>query len=252
MNTQIPINRRTPARACVRLPGFNTADLAAVQQAFRGAQPVALAQAWQDAPSAKFAPAVVRAGWQHDVVQIYAELTDADIFTQASGLTQRTWELGDAFEIFLRPEGQEAYVEFQVTPNNQRLQLCYANIAALERARQTGNLAEALIPGEAFRSKTWIDDKSSCWHVFAEIPADVVCGSNEPLAGSRWHFSFSRYDYTRGTAVPVISSMSPHAEANFHSQKEWGVIQFEHRPGRGIDACVADRLKHLKDESWKT
>lgn len=215
----------------ILLPGFNGADLESVRRSFKSATPCHLRQAWQANESERFAPAVVRAGWRHNSFLVYSELTDADIFTQASGLSQRMWELGDAFEIFLRPEGQEAYVELQVTPNNQRLQICYANTAVVERVRQTGCLAEALIPGEAFRSKTWIEDMNSWWHVFAEIPAQVVCGSNDRLADSRWHFSFSRYDYTQGGAEPAISSTSPHIEANFHSQKEWGVIQFE----RGSD-----------------
>ena len=216
-----------PKLVGLMLPGFNGSDLESVRRAFHSATPCHLQQAWQAKQSERFAPGVVRAGWRHNSFLVYAELTDADIFTRASGLNQRTWELGDAFEIFLRPEGQEAYVEFQVTPNNQRLQLRYNNTAALDRARKTGSLAEALIPGEAFRSKTWIDDQNSRWHVFAEIPARVVCGSNDSLAGSRWHFSFSRYDYTQGVAEPVISSTSPHAEANFHSQKEWGVLNFK-------------------------
>jgi len=63
-----------------------------------------------------------------------------------------------------------------------------------------------------------------------------VCGSNDPLAGRRWHFSFSRYDDTQGVTEPVISSTSPHAVANFHSQKEWGVIEFEQGHARGIHA----------------
>lgn len=223
-----------PKLVGVMLPDFNSTDLEGVRRGFHSATPCDMRQTWQAKQSERFAPAVVRAGWRHNSFLIYAELTDADIFTQASVLNQRTWELGDAFEIFLRPEGQEAYVEFQVTPNNQRLQLRYANTAALDRARQTGSMAEALIPGEAFRSKTWIEDKNSRWHVFAEIPAQVVCGSNDPLAGSRWHFSFSRYDYTQGVTEPVISSTSPHAQANFHSQKEWGVIEFERGQARGI------------------
>jgi len=208
------------------LPDFNSTDLESVRHGFLSATPCPLRQAWQAKPSERFTPAVVRAGWRCNSFLVYAELTDADIFTQATGLNQRMWELGDAFEIFLRPDGEEAYVEFQITPNNQRLQLRYANTAALDRARKTGNMAEALIPGEAFRSKSWIEDQNSRWHVFAEIPARVVCGANDSLAGGRWHFSFSRYDYTRGSEEPVISSTSPHAEADFHSQQEWGILNF--------------------------
>lgn len=218
-----------PKLVAVMLPDLTGADLKGVRNAFQACPPCHLRQTWQAEQSKRFAPAEVRAGWRQDSFLVYAELTDVDIFTQAAGLNQRTWELGDAFEIFLRPEGQETYVEFQVASNNERLQLRFANAAALDHARKTGSLAEVLILGEAFRSRTWVEVQNSRWHVLAEIPAQVVCGSNAPLAGSRWHFSFSRYDYTRGCGEPVISSTSPHAEANFHSQKEWGEIQFGRR-----------------------
>jgi hypothetical protein len=215
-----------PVIASNALPEFDVADLESVRRAFERATPCSMGQAWQAAASPGFAPAVVRTGWRSGLFLVYAELADADIFSRATGPNQRFWELGDVFEIFLRPEGQEAYVELQVTPNNQRLQLRYADGAALDRARKTGSLAEALLPGDAFRSTTWLEQAASRWHVLAEIPARVVCGPDASLAGQRWRFSFSRYDYTRGVDEPVISSTSPHAEANFHSQREWGGIQF--------------------------
>lgn len=216
-----------PLLVCRPVPPFHRADLASVRASFQSAARCEMQQAWQGSPSRNFARAEVRAGWQHNVFLVYAELTDADILTQASGLNQRLWELGDSFEIFLRPEGQEAYFELQVAPNNQRLQLRYASAAALERARKSGSVAEALIPGEAFRSRTWIEDQQSRWHVLAEIPASLICDSSDALVGSVWRYSFSRYDYTRGQAEPVISSTSPHAEANFHRQQEWGVLEFK-------------------------
>jgi hypothetical protein len=62
--------------------------------------------------------------------------------------------------------------------------------------------------------------------VLALIPVASVCEHVRPLAGSEWRFSFSRYDYTRGTDAPVISSTSPHAEPSFHRLQEWGMIRF--------------------------
>ncbi|MEY4385660.1 MAG: hypothetical protein RLY20_943 [Verrucomicrobiota bacterium] len=216
-----------PRLECKPVSPFNSMDHVAVRAAFQAAAHCELQQAWQDAPSSNFAPAVVRVGWRHNVLWVYAELTDADIFTQASGLNQRLWELGDSFEIFLRPEAQQEYFELQVSPNNQHLQLRYVNTAALNRARKTGDLAEALIPGDAFRSRVWIEDQCSRWSVLAEIPAYLICGSSDALAGSVWRYSFSRYDYTRGEHEPAISSSSPHAEANFHRQEEWGQLEFK-------------------------
>jgi hypothetical protein len=158
---------------------------------------------------------------------VFAELTDIDIHSAATALNQRMWELGDTFEMFLRPAGQEAYVEFHVTPNNQRLQLRIANPEALRRARAANVIDEFLLPGDVYYSATWVQPEHRRWFVFADIPAVVVCGTTEVIAGSRWHFSFSRYDYSRGSGEPVISSTSPHAEADFHRQQEWGLLEFE-------------------------
>ena len=222
------LNLQRPKLTCRPLPRFDKADLVAVRRAFhRAADPCPLFSAWEPQLSAGFAPARTRVGWQADRILVLAELADRDICSAATDSNQRMWELGDVFEMFLRPEGQEAYVEFQVSPGNHRLQLRYNNRAALDRARETGSLAEALIPGQAFRSRTWVSEGDGRWHVLAEIPVRTVCGPGSLPPGGRWRFSFSRYDYTRGCLQPVLSSTSPHPEPDFHRQEEWGELCFE-------------------------
>ena len=167
----------------------------------------------------------VRSGWRPDELFVFAELTDADIFTRATAHNQRLWELGDAFEIFLRLAGRESYVELQVAPNNRRLQLDYSNPAAVERARALGSVKDFIMPAKTFRSRTWLLPKDAKWFVLAQIPASSVGGKSRLRPGMEWRFSFSRYDYTRGRVAPVISSTSPHAKADFHRQQEWGVLR---------------------------
>jgi hypothetical protein len=158
---------------------------------------------------------------------VLAELTDADVFTGMTSLNQKAWLLGDTFEIFLRPAGQRAYVEFHVTPNNQHLQLRFPSAEDFARLSEAGLIENAMLPGEVFRSRTWGQIDARRWFVFAEVPAKAVCdGPVTQLPGRRWHFSFSRYDYTRGRTEPVISSTSAHAVANFHRQQEWGTMTF--------------------------
>jgi LmbE family N-acetylglucosaminyl deacetylase len=212
--------------ACCELPPFSAKNLATVRRAFENAMPIPAQQAWRSSLEADFSPMLVQIGWRGDALLIFAELTDADIFTRATVDNQRFWELGDSFEIFLRPTEQETYVEFQVAPNNRRLQLRYPNADAVALARKTGATDRFVIYKRAFHSMTWTHDKKK-WFVFAEVPARSVCKQNKSLHGTEWLFSFSRYDYTRGRREPVISSTSPHAKADFHRQQEWGVMRFE-------------------------
>ncbi|HVU28269.1 MAG TPA: hypothetical protein VHG71_11115 [Verrucomicrobiae bacterium] len=215
-----------PTIKCLSLSAFDTSELKAVREVFRPAARLALGQAWLEREEHDFAPAFVRVGWRGNSLLVFAEVIDFDIFNAATALNQRAWELGDVFEIFLQPTDQPAYVEFQVTPNNQRVQLRFTNAVAAENVRRNGSMESVLIPDEAFFSRTWVQP-GACWYVYAEISAEKLFRQAGPLQGRQWRFSFSRYDYTRGREQPVISSTSRHAEPDFHRQPEWGVMSFE-------------------------
>lgn len=216
-----------PELTCAELPAFDESDLSAVRRAFQTVVPCALGQAWQPETSPGFAPAAVWTGWREDALLVFAELTDRDIFTRATVLNQRMWELGDTFEMFLRPAGQKEYFEFHVTPNNQRLQLRIPSAEALRLARVANVFDKFLLPGDVFRSVTWVQPENKKWFAYVAIPSTPICGQAQIRTGSRWHFSFSRYDYTHGQSEPVISSTSSHAQPDFHRQDEWGVMIFQ-------------------------
>jgi len=215
---------------CPELPAFNEADLAAVQHAFRAVKPCQLLQAWQPEVSAGFAPASVQVGRRAGWLLVFATLTDQDIFSHATEINQRMWELGDAFEIFLRPADQTAYFQLDLTPNNQRMQLQITSAEALRRAQTANEFAELVLPGAVVRSAVWVTPEKDKWFVYAAISAEATFGRGSLSPERQWHFSFSRYDHTRGQLEPVISSTSPHARADFHRQQEWGVIHFAQAP----------------------
>jgi len=87
-------------------------------------------------------------------------------------------------------------------------------------------LAEALVPKIAFQSWTWVLPGTRSWQALVEIPAAAVLDRSGALPGSQWHFSFCRYDYTRGHPEPVISSTSALALPDFHRLAEWGTLNF--------------------------
>lgn len=209
---------------CRPLPAWATDDLETVRAAFQGVKGVALRQAWLAKPEEDFTPGVVRAGWRGNSLLLFAELEDADIFTDATADNQRMWELGDTFEMFLQPAGSPGYTELHVTPNNRHLQLRFPDSQTVNRARVENVFDELLLPGAIFHSRTWAQTRE--WFVYAEIPALAVCGADQPLAGTEWRFSFSRYDYVRGRREPIVSSTSPHSAPDFHRQHEWGGLRF--------------------------
>ncbi len=212
---------------CHRLPLFETSTLEGVKAAFQDVAVISAQQKWRKRAEPDFAQMLVQIGWCDDMLLLFAELTDTDIFTHAKTNNQRLWELGDAFEVFLRPRNQESYVELQVAPNNKRLQLRYPNSRAVARARKLGTTDHLLIRRRAFVSSTWVCAAEKKWYVFAKIPANTVCEQARLSPGDEWFFSFSRYDYTHAREHPVISSTSPHKRPDFHRQTEWRVMRFE-------------------------
>lgn len=220
---------RPPRIVCHELPAFDAARLDHVRRAFAAASPVMSQQAWLPKPEKQFLPMTVRTGWRGAKLFVFAELDDADVSTRATRPNQRFWELGDVFEIFLRPEDRQAYVEFQVAPNNLRLQLRYPGASAFRQAGAEDAVERFILHSKAFASSVWLRPEAGKWFVLAEISARSVCQKDAVLPGERWKFSFSRYDYTRGNMRPVISSTSPHARPGFHRQAEWGTLVFAGR-----------------------
>jgi hypothetical protein len=209
---------------CTRLDAFDATSRDAARRAFAGAAPLPMQQAWRATPEPAFAPAVVRVRWRDDALWVFAELHDADIFSDATDHNQRFWELGDSFEMFLQPVGQAAYVEFQVTPANLQLQLRFPDVGWRSRVSPEDAFSQALMSPGRFQSRIWVDTAAEQWTVLATIPAVSVSGRATLAVGEEWRFSFSRYDYTRSVVAPVISSTSAHAQPGFHRLEEWGQL----------------------------
>jgi hypothetical protein len=222
----------SPEIICPELPEFKSTDLDAVSKAFRDAPVCRLRQTWRSEPESSFLPGIVRVGWQEQTLMVFVELKDAEIFTFARYPNERLWELGDVFEIFLRPMMQPAYGEFQVAPNNLRMQLRFADSAMAEQARQSHSFGGAVVHDIAFTARTWVLADYCRWYALVRIPVPSIWDHPAPLPGSAWCFSFCRYDYSRGRVEPVLSSTSAHAAANnFHCQADWGTLRCERRPG---------------------
>lgn len=217
---------KLPLLECRELTAFVTDNLEAVRVAFASADGCVMRQAWQPEPDLDFTPATIRVGWRGNSLLVFAELADADIFTRATAHNQRMWELGDVLEMFLSPENAAHYVELHVTPNNFRLQLRLPDTPTLRQAQAENCFDHLLLPDGVFRSRVWTQPENKKWFVHAEIPAAVVGGAEKPLAGTKWRFSFSRYDYIRGRKKPIYSSTSPHAKLDYHRREEWGALIF--------------------------
>ncbi len=200
--------------ACRTLPEFDSSILESVLKAFANAPVITLGQSWLPQAEADFISAEVRAGRVADQLLVLATIPDLDIFTSVTEPNQRTWELGDVFEIFLKPESESRYRELHVTPRNIRTQFGFSAVGA----------PSEILPDGIFESRVWIE--SDRWIVLATIPCGVITNRSNIENGERWRFSFCRYDAFQDGRKPVLSSTSPHPIPKFHRPDEWGVLVF--------------------------
>lgn len=192
-----------------------------IAAAFADATPYEFAQTWRKKLHSHFAPGVVKAAWTPENFWVYAELTDIDIYNEARELNEDTYQLGDTLEVFIRPGQAKEYFELHVSPDNQHLQLFYP------KGKFPVSKEECAVYGtEVFFSRVLVEQEVNRWRVFGQFPVANLNGG-VLAAGDEWKVSFSRYDYTRGEAHPVLSSCSPHHRSNFHDVKDWGTMHFE-------------------------
>ena len=213
---------------CGPLAPFEEGSLDAARGAFSSCEPLYLGQSWRDSPEDGFRPGVARVGSQGGSILFLADLDDADIVAPRAEFNDAAFKAGDAFEIFLAPEGQHSYCEFHVTPGNARLQLRFPRPgAAREAPKYAGDpLAPFKIREPLFSSRVFLWGKGDGWSVLARVPlASILEGRRDPPPAIR--FSLCRYDWTSGKGDPVLSSASEHRACDFHRVEEWMTMRIE-------------------------
>jgi len=188
-------------------------------QRLAASTPLHLVQAWRDEPEPAFRPATCRLGRDAEQLLILADLEDADIVTIDPHHNERAFQNADAVEFFIKPEGQDAYFEFHVTPNNARLHLRFDFLDPADpETRQ-----ERLLEPDCCHSRTWPDPAAGRWLALLILPLATL--AEDPTSLTTCRFSCSRYDHSSDGSPPVLSSTSPHQEVDFHRQHEWRTIR---------------------------
>ncbi len=173
-------------------------------------------------PDPGFHPGDVRLSWTPTALTVEADLTDDHVFTAATGDNQKTWELGDVFEIFIQPVGRPDYVELHVVPTNHRVHAQFPGpgliaspndplLAFDQSHRRARRLHEHRHP----------DPKGLEGHRHDPgLGLDVA----KFTPGQRLRISFSRYDATPDQD-PVLSTTAAHPVIRFHRPEEWTEVE---------------------------
>lgn len=199
--------------------------LSVVMQGFAEVKAISLRQAWLAEPEPDLEATEVRVQWDADGLYVLARLEDRSIYSSSTDFNQPLWELGDAFEVFIRFDEADVYYEFHVSPNNHVMQLRFdVDLTPEERRQQFSN---SFIDKQLIDSKTWLNAAERHWYVYVSIPASVLKPSGELQAGDTFEFNFCRYDAHLSNEVLLLSSSSNLKELDFHRREDWGSLRLD-------------------------
>jgi hypothetical protein len=173
-----------------------------------------LLQSWLPAPEPDFLPGVARFSWADGVLRLEAEFTGHTPTSRATAHSQRLWELGDVAELFVQRIGEDAYDEYQLSPNGYTLALRYEDLSGVAAVRRGEKSIDSFFSEIRFEATAETSDTG--WRAIFSIP---MPGTGVDLL----RISCCRYD-AGGGRPPVISSTSPHPVRDFHRPQEWFTI----------------------------
>lgn len=228
-------------------------DWAALLALLDSAETQHLDQSWLPESKREFAGGWSKVGWCDDHLVCFANFIDHDIFNDEDRFNAPGYVIGDVYEIFVKRDGSPSYLEIHVSPRNQVLQLRWPRpiheIFApkprrrfrLKRRLKRGfrrrnpeerqkenseSLAPFLIENPRITTAARHLADEHAWQAVAFVPFSLI-GDQPAEPGSKYRYSASRYDYTRGKRGPIISSSSPHHEANFHLSDDWRTLRLD-------------------------
>ncbi len=147
---------------------------------------------------------------------VLAELPDTYIATKAVRDWDPLWDLGDVFEVFMKPSWGHAYFETQFAPNGCLLHLRYPKVGA----RRDRGIRQYIQLDHSIRAAVRIEPQAERWLVAAALPMEPMLAHGPARLPDNWRVAFCRYDYDAAGGFCLSSSASL-SEPSFHRVDEW-------------------------------
>jgi len=202
-------------------------DLSALRRAFSSCTPIPMVQNYPGGDVKAPPTGEVRVGWMDRTICILADLQGENLWTRATQLNDLLWLMGETFEIFLKFEGADQYLEFHIASNNCVLQLFFPDSNWRDEKYSEPaekSIQKFMIKKPAFTSRVWKNEKG--WTAFALIDLKVLQPDLPTLEGRELDFLFGRYHYPqKDEAPPVLTCSAALRQLDFHGRHDWGTFK---------------------------
>ena len=148
-------------------------------------------------------------------VRLYALMQSDRPKNRADADNQKTWQTGDALELFLQETGRPDYYEFHSTPEGIRLQLHLPDCVTFRNIPHEKKICDAGL--QVFNR---IDPVRKLWYCEMSVPYSGFLNGKD----SSFRFGLGRYDYEDDPENPAISCW-PLMNGSLHSPENWRELQ---------------------------
>ena len=175
-----------------------------------------------------FQAGFIRLAYDEQYFYLLAELKDDDIVQYGENHTN-LWEAGDVIELFLWPESDMHYWEFQAAPNGAYLALAYPSPG--RRILPQVIRSNLVLPLGISLQGTLNDyrDTDHEWIIELAIPMDELLRHGNKLTDN-WRILISRYNYSKSLETIQYSVAVPHLPVtDFHRRNYYAYLKFEEK-----------------------
>lgn len=174
-------------------------------------------------------PGKVQLAWDDTYFYVGISCSDSDLVAEGLEDNLRHFELGDLFELFLKPDDQMWYWELYVTPRGKKTDFFFPGCGrfGLPGAMdyQSGLKVAAQCQGTL---ENW-RDKDTGWTAEIAMPIKDLTAEGDAFGpGEKWRVLVARYNYSRFFNAPrgPEYSMTPKlSQTNFHLLSEYANLE---------------------------
>ena len=171
----------------------------------------------------------VQLAWDDNFFYVGISCTDSDLVAEGLEDELRHFELGDLYELFLKPNNQTWYWELYVTPHGKKTNFFFPGCGRFGLPGCMDYTSGLKVAAKCQGTLDNWQDKDSSWTAEMAMPIKDLNAQGDSFSPeSKWHILVARYNYSRyfnSPRGPELTMTPKLSQTNYHLLAEYAYLQ---------------------------
>jgi hypothetical protein len=164
--------------------------------------------------------------WNETHLYFAADCGDTDLVAEGEADQIPQFQVGDVFEVFLRPPGRSWYWEFHVTPTGHKTAYFFPGGGHLGLPSPLDYKSGLQVAAQVDGTLNAWTDRDHGWTAEMAVPmAELTAMGPAPKAPSAWCVLLGRYNYSRYLPRVEVTAWPRLNRTDFHDHAEHGLLR---------------------------